>query len=150
MLDNNLKFQFNQFGKGEIEFAELAKIWEDNQFDVINEPAGLFWNLMVDYWPKSEVIHVVRDEISWKKSYRYIAVVVAVDVLQIFSDFLTAILGTSEIQQTLEVVLYRNPHISPTVNEAASCFDGYTRSLLSLTGMRPNHLHYIFQIIFVP
>lgn len=111
--------QFNQFGKEEIEFAELAKIWEDNQYEVIIEPTALFWTFMVDHWPKAKLVHVVRDEISWKKSY---------------INYMNVVCGTSEIQQTLEVVLYHNSHISPTVNEAAACMEGYSRTIVNLHG----------------
>ena len=38
---------FDDYGKKKIEFAEMAKtIWEDNEYDVIVEPAGLYWHEM--------------------------------------------------------------------------------------------------------
>ena len=61
--------KFNQFGKEEIEFSELAKIWEENEYDVIIEPAAIYWNFMADHWAKTKFIQVVRDEESWKESY---------------------------------------------------------------------------------
>ena len=55
----------------ECDFAELAKIWEENEYDVIIEPAGIMWTWMVDHWPKTKFIHVTRDESSWATSYEY-------------------------------------------------------------------------------
>ena len=35
----------------------MAKtIWEDNEYDVIIEPAGLYWTEMADHWQKLEMI----------------------------------------------------------------------------------------------
>ena len=53
----------------EIDFAELAKIWEHNEYDVIIEPAGIMWTWMAEYWPKTKFIHVTRDAESWTKSF---------------------------------------------------------------------------------
>merc|ERR1712168_519040 len=104
----------NQFGKSEIEFPEVAKIWEDNEYDVIIEPAGIYWTWMAEHWPKTKFIHVVRDEESWKKSY---------------IEFFRAIY---ENKTSLEHVLYRNPHISSTVNEAMTWLNGYVRNIINI------------------
>jgi len=103
--------EFNQFGKEEIDFAQLAKIWEENEVDVIIEPAGLYWNWMVDHWPKTKFIHAVRDEASWKKSY---------------SEFSQMVYS----QKTgLEHLLANNTFLSPTVNEGVVCMQGYTSNM---------------------
>jgi len=106
--------QFNLFGKGEIEFPELAKVWEDNEYDVIIEPAGIYWTWMAEHWPNTKFIHVVRDEESWKKS---------------FLEFFKIVF---EDKSSLEHVLYRNPHISPTHKEAQAFLDAYARNIVNL------------------
>ena len=56
--------------KGVIEFDEMAqKIWLENEFDVIIEPAGIFWTEMADLWPETKFIHLNRDFAEWKKSF---------------------------------------------------------------------------------
>ena len=44
-------------------------IWVKNKFDVIVEPAGIYWTFMVDLWPKAKFIQVTRDEEAWKNSF---------------------------------------------------------------------------------
>ena len=62
---------FDDYGKGKIEFAELAKaVWESNKYDVIIKPAGLFWKEMSDHWPKAKLINMVREVESWKASLK--------------------------------------------------------------------------------
>ena len=62
---------FDNYGKEKIDFAELARVvWESNKYDVIIEPAGLFWKEMSDHWPKSKLINMVRDVQSWKASLK--------------------------------------------------------------------------------
>ena len=58
------------YGKKEIEFAECAKIWEENEFDVVIEPSGLFWYEMAQHWPKTKFINIVRDPAGWEKSLK--------------------------------------------------------------------------------
>ena len=65
---NNFAKEFHDYGTEKIEFPELAKIWEDNQYEVIIEPSGLYWNEMVEHWPKTKFIHLTRDFAGWKKS----------------------------------------------------------------------------------
>ena len=62
--------QLNAYGKKEIDFAECAKIWEENEFDVIIEPAGLFWYEMAKHWPKTKLINITRDVEGWSKSLK--------------------------------------------------------------------------------
>jgi len=38
-------------------------------------------------------------------------------------------------KSSLEHLLYRNPHISPTLNEGAQCIMGYARNIVGLDGM---------------
>lgn len=45
------------------------KIWLENEFDVIIEPAGIFWTEMVELWPETKFIHLNRDFAEWKKSF---------------------------------------------------------------------------------
>ena len=74
---------------------------------------------------------------------------ISVDKLwMMFRDFMTNILGTREIQETLEVVLGRNPHISPTVNEAAECMDGYSKVLVNLQGNNTTFILYLKSFLF--
>ena len=61
--------KFDDYGKKKISFAELATIWEDNQYDVIIEPAGIYWYEMAQHWPKTKFIHLIRDPKSWEKSF---------------------------------------------------------------------------------
>jgi len=60
--------EFHDYGTENIQFPELAKIWEDNKFEVIIEPSALYWTEMVEHWPKTRFIHLTRDFDSWKKS----------------------------------------------------------------------------------
>ena len=63
--------QLDAYGKKEIEFDELAKIWEDNHFDVIIEPAALYWLEMAQHWPKTKLINLVRDDAeTWARSLK--------------------------------------------------------------------------------
>ena len=75
-LKNNLRtkrfpfcFQLNKYGREEITFSHLAKIWEENEYDVIIEPAGLLWPEMAAHWPQAKLLHLTRDEESWRKSF---------------------------------------------------------------------------------
>lgn len=63
-----------------------------------------------------------------------------------FRNYMNVVCGTSEIQQTLEVVLYHNSHISPTVNEAAACMEGYSRTIVNLHGMKLKNSYLIMKI----
>ena len=57
------------FGRQKISFAEMAKqIWEDNKYEVICEPSGLYWYEMSQHWPKTKFIHLTREVNSWVKS----------------------------------------------------------------------------------
>lgn len=62
--------QLNSYGTKETDFAQLAKIWEVNHFDVIIEPAGLYWAEMAKHWPKTKFINLVRDVSSWSRSLK--------------------------------------------------------------------------------
>lgn len=62
--------QLDAYGKKRINFAELARIWENNEFDVIIEPAGLFWVEMAKHWPKTKLINLVREVGSWQRSLK--------------------------------------------------------------------------------
>ena len=33
-----------------------AKVWEQNKYDVILEPAGIYWHEMAQHWPKVSLI----------------------------------------------------------------------------------------------
>ena len=60
---------FEAYGKKRISFAEMAKtVWEDNKYDVIIEPAGLYWLEMSKIWPEAKFIHLYRDVESWSTS----------------------------------------------------------------------------------
>ena len=61
--------KLNKFGKEETEFGELAKIFEENEFDVVIEPSGILWPYMVDHWPKTKFIQLTREITAWKKSF---------------------------------------------------------------------------------
>lgn len=62
---------FDDYGKQKIEFAEMAKtIWEENEYDVIIEPSGLYWTEMADHWQKTKFINLVRDVESWQVSLK--------------------------------------------------------------------------------
>ena len=65
---NDFAQQFHDYGTEKIQFPELAKIWEDNKYEVIIEPSALFWTEMAEHWPKTKFIHLTRDLASWKKS----------------------------------------------------------------------------------
>ena len=57
------------YGTGKINFPEMAKIaWEDNEYDVIIEPSGLYFKEMAEHWPKTKFINLVRDPIEFKQS----------------------------------------------------------------------------------
>ena len=57
------------FGRQKISFAELAKqVWEDNKYEVICEPSGLYWYEMSQHWTKTKFIHLTREVNSWVKS----------------------------------------------------------------------------------
>jgi len=106
--------EFNQFGKEEIEFAELAKIFEENKYDVVIEPAGILWTYMVKHWPKTKFIHVTRDEESWKKS---------------FTGFMGVIFNENN-KTSIEHLLAQNRFISPAMNEAAAAIGGYAKVIV--------------------
>ena len=65
---NNHAKELDDYGTKKINFAELAKIWEDNKYDVIIEPAGLYWLEMAAHWPKTKFIQLTRDIESWEAS----------------------------------------------------------------------------------
>jgi len=69
---NDFAKEFHDYGTEKIKFPELAKIWEDNQYEVIIEPSALFWNEMVEHWPKTKFIHLTRDFPGWKKSLQWV------------------------------------------------------------------------------
>ena len=57
------------FGRQKISFAELAKrVWEENKYEVICEPSGLYWYEMSQHWTKTKFIHLTREVNSWVKS----------------------------------------------------------------------------------
>ena len=57
------------FGRQKISFAELAKrVWEENEYEVICEPSGLYWYEMSQHWTKTKFIHLTREVNSWVKS----------------------------------------------------------------------------------
>merc|ERR1719238_1728226 len=106
--------QFNKFGKMECDFAELAKIWEENEYDVIIEPAGIMWTWMVDHWPKTKFIHVTRDDTSWATSYE--------NFIRVCMDGIP--------KTTPDHLMANNSFLSDTANEYSSCFDSYCRNLV--------------------
>jgi len=112
--------QFNKFGKEEIEFAELAKIWEENGFDAIVEPAGLYWNFMVKHWPKTKFIHVTRDDESFKAS---------------FSEYIPAAIDPKD---TVEHLLANNTFISPSMNTACEFIGGYAKNMAGCAAYQLN------------
>ena len=60
---------FDDYGTKKIDFAQFAEqIWEKNEYDVIIEPAGLYWLEMAAHWPKTKFIQLCRDVESWEKS----------------------------------------------------------------------------------
>ena len=60
---------FEAFGKKQISFAEMAKtVWEDNKYEVIIEPSGIYWYEMAQIWPEAKFIHLYRDVESWSRS----------------------------------------------------------------------------------
>ena len=65
---NDFAQEFHDYGTEKIQFPELAKIWEDNKYEVVIEPSALFWTEMAEHWPKTKFIHLTRDLDSWKKS----------------------------------------------------------------------------------
>ena len=91
-------FQLEVVGKS------LISLFEDNKYDVIIEPAGLYWLEMAQHWPKTKFIQLVRDIESWETSA---------------SNFLKAIMPASIPHGAiLNQVLYENEHISPTAHHA--------------------------------
>ena len=60
--------EFHDYGTEKIDFSQLAKIWEDNKYEVIVEPSALYWHEMAEHWPKTKFIHLIRDLDGWKKS----------------------------------------------------------------------------------
>ena len=101
--------EFHDYGIEKIQFPELAKIWEDNKFEVIIEPSALYWNEMVNHWPKTKFIHLTRDYISWKKS------------LQAFVGTLADMPKGSRLDHHH----YASPMISPTAHFAlTTCMRG--------------------------
>ena len=65
---NDFAKQFHDYGTEKIQFSQLAKIWEDNKYEVIIEPSALYWKEMAEHWPKTKFIHLIRDLDGWKKS----------------------------------------------------------------------------------
>ena len=68
MQMNDFAKEFHDYGTEKIKFSELAKIWEDNKYEVIIEPSALCWQDMVDHWPNTKFIHLTRDFEGYKKS----------------------------------------------------------------------------------
>lgn len=94
---------FDDYGTKKIEFDQLAKqVWENNHFDVIIEPAGLYWFEMSRHWPNAKFINLVRDVNSWSKSLK---------------EFVSANYELPE-GSTLYHLLAKNEHISPTAYHA--------------------------------
>ena len=61
--------QLDLFGRQKISFGEMAKmIWEDNKYEVICEPSGLYWYEMSQVWPNAKFIHLYREVESWSRS----------------------------------------------------------------------------------
>ena len=57
------------FGRQKISFAEMGKrVWEENKYEVICEPSGLYWYEMSQHWTKTKFIHLTREVNSWVKS----------------------------------------------------------------------------------
>ena len=84
--------------------TSLMSLFEDNKYDVIIEPAGLYWLEMANHWPKTKFIQLVRDIESWETSA---------------SNFLKAIMpATIPHGAILNQVFYENEHISPTAHHA--------------------------------
>ena len=101
--------EFHDYGTEKIQFPELAKIWEDNKFEVIIEPSALYWTEMVEHWPKTRFIHLTRDFDSWKKS------------LQAFVGTLADMPKGSRLDHHH----YASPMISPTAHFAlTTCMRG--------------------------
>lgn len=99
---NDFAKEFDDYGKEKIQFAELAKIWEDNKFEVIIEPSALFWHEMVQHWPKTKFIQLTRDMAGFKQSIQ-------------------GFLGTlADIPKgaIMDHHHYATPHVSPTAHHA--------------------------------
>jgi len=110
---DNAKY-FNAYGKGFIEFDEMArKIWLENEFDVIIEPAGIFWTEMVDLWPETKFIHLNRDFVAWKKS---------------FEDFHKVVFDQTD--GNIWTLMQSKPYLSKTFNETHEAQDGYCRNFI--------------------
>jgi hypothetical protein len=109
---NDFAKEFDDYGKEKIEFAQLAKIWEENKFEVIIEPSALYWYEMVSHWPKTKFIHLFRDEASWKQSLK---------------GFMTTLHGIPK-GAIMDQLFYENPCMSPTANHAlTTVVEGYSR-----------------------
>ena len=67
---NDFAKELDDFGRGKTKFSDLAKIFEENKFDVIIEPAAIMWTFMAEHWPKTKFIHVTRDYDEWEKSFQ--------------------------------------------------------------------------------
>ena len=78
--------EFNDYGTEKIQFSQLAKIWEDNKFEVIVEPSALYWKEMAEHWPKTKFIHLIRDLVSWKKSLLLVPTVKFLKNIQKFQN----------------------------------------------------------------
>jgi len=102
MQMNDHAKEFDDYGTQKIEFAEFAKIWEDNHYDVIIEPAGLYWFEMATHWPKTKFIQLCRDVVSWENSLR---------------GFMQTIFGIPN-GTIMDQLLYSNPNMSPTAHHA--------------------------------
>jgi len=102
MQVNNHAKELDDYGTKKIEFPELAKIWEDNKYDVIIEPSGLYWLEMANHWPKTKFIQLTRDVESWEASV---------------TGFMKTIIGIPQ-GAIMDHNLFNNPHISPTAHHA--------------------------------
>ena len=91
--------QFNDYGTKKISFAQFAKeVWEDNQYDVIIEPAGLYWYEMAKHWKKTRFIQLVSDPERWENSLK---------------NWMKTILNF-EKGSSIDMQLYNNEHLSKT------------------------------------
>jgi len=110
---------YDDYGKKKITFAELTKVWEEKEIEVIVEPSGLYWYEMVAHWPKTKFIHLVRDVDSWSKS---------------LSGFMKSIMAIPK-GALMDHLFYHNALMSPTAHHALhTAVYGYQ---LYATGLGP-------------
>ena len=125
-------FKFNQFGRAEIKFSELARIWEDNQYEVIIQPAGIYWTWMVDHWPKTKFIHITRESESWKKSFTLVYFPrIQVYLFKLSRAFYTEVF---DHKQSVEHLMANSPFVSKSFNEGAKAMDGYLMNMIGSQG----------------